>query len=116
MYKHHGSAQVDIHNIHLDAAPRAALEVARSDSVALMDISIASGHGAGLVVDGSKHVYVGSCTVAGAGTALLIQASAGEAQAPAPFALVLLPAGFSEGVSLPLPSVTFCIFSFSAFI
>ena len=69
--------QVDVHNLRLDNAPRVALEVARSDSVALMGLSVASAHGAGIVVDSCKHVYIGSSDVAAAGNALLVQASAG---------------------------------------
>ena len=71
--------QVDVHNLQLDNAPRVALEVARSDSIALMGLTVASAHGAGIVVDSCKHVYVGSSDVAAAGDALLVQASAGAA-------------------------------------
>lgn len=71
--------QVDVHNLRLDNAPRVALEVARSDSIALMGLTVASAHGAGIMVDSCKHVYVGSSDVAAAGDALLVQASAGAA-------------------------------------
>ena len=68
---------MDVHNLELTDAPRESLEVARSDSVALMDLDVASQHGAGVVLDSSVHVYLGSSTVATAGDALLVQASAG---------------------------------------
>lgn len=71
--------QVDVHNLQLDNAPRVALEVARSDSIALMGLTVASAHGGGIVVDSCKHVYLGSSDVAAAGDALLVQASAGAA-------------------------------------
>ena len=71
--------QVDVHNLRLDNAPRVALEVARSDSIALMGLTVASAHGAGILVDSCKHVYVGSSDVAAAGDAFLVQASAGAA-------------------------------------
>jgi len=70
-------AQVDVRSLRLENAPRAALEVARSDSVALMGLNVSAGHGAGVVVDGSQHVYIGGSAVAAAGDALLVQASTG---------------------------------------
>ncbi|KAK9821739.1 hypothetical protein WJX81_000948 [Elliptochloris bilobata] len=41
------------------------------DSVALIGLAVTSGHGAGIVVDSCKHVYIGSSAVAAAGNALL---------------------------------------------
>jgi len=70
-------AQVDVRSLRLENAPRAALEVARSDSVALMGLNVSAGHGAGVVVDGSQHVYIGGSAVDTAGDALLVQASTG---------------------------------------
>jgi len=68
---------VDVRSLRLENAPRAALEVARSDSVALMGLNVSAGHGAGVVVDGSQHVYIGGSAVDTAGDALLVQASTG---------------------------------------
>lgn len=70
-------AQVDVRSLRVENAPRAALEVARSDSVALMGLNVSAGHGAGIVVDGSQHVYIGGSAVDAAGDALVVQASTG---------------------------------------